>query len=295
MNTMKTTLDHKVRTTQHRQLEVDGVSIFYREAGDPTQQTILMLHGFPSSSHMYRDVIAGLSDQYHIIAPDYPGFGLSDTPSMETFAYTFDHIAELMEAFINHLKLDSFYLMMHDYGGPIGMRFAVANPDKIKGLIIQNANVYAEGLGEWAQKIGGYVQQEKYEELSVFKDSLMSAEGIKNQYLIGARAPQKVDPVSYLTDSAFFDREHVRSIQSALFANYSTNFPKYPEWQAFLRTQQPKTLVIWGEHDKFFSKEGAQAYAKDLDEVDIHIFDGGHFMLEEYYEEAVGLIKSFIN
>lgn len=283
-----------VLTVKHIQVEIDDISIFYREAGNPKAETIVMLHGFPSSSHMFRGIISGLSSQYHIIAPDYPGFGFSDTPSTEEFEYTFDNIAQVMERFINELKIGQFYLMMQDYGGPVGMRIATQNPNRIKGLIIQNANTYLEGLGEWSQKIGGYVENEQFEELTKFKNYLMSTEGIKIHYTTGSKNVDKIDPIAYLTDNAFFDRENVRNIQNTLFDNYGTNFPKYPEWQSYLRLYQPQTLVIWGENDKYFSKAGGEAYRKDLKDVEIHFFVAGHFMLEEFPAESIDLIHKFI-
>lgn len=279
----------------HNQIDVDGVSIFYREAGNPKAETIVMLHGFPSSSHMFRKIIDGLSAQYHVIAPDYPGFGLSEVPSADTFKYTFDNIAKVTEDFINKLGIEKFYLMMQDYGGPIGMRIASQNPNRIQGLIIQNANTYMEGLGEWSQRIGGYVENEQFEELEDFKTYLMSEEGVKMQYTAGSKHPTRIDPISYLTDNAFLDRKNVRRIQSSLFNNYGTNFPKYEEWQDYLQTYQPKTLVLWGEHDKYFSKAGGAAYQKDLKEVEIHFFDAGHFMLEEFPYESIELIRTFLN
>lgn len=279
----------------HNQIDIDGVSIFYREAGNPKAETIVMLHGFPTSSHMYREVIDGLSGAFHIIAPDYPGFGFSEIPSAEDFEYTFDNIAKVTNDFINKLEIENFYLMMQDYGGPIGMRIASQNPDRIKGLIIQNANTYMEGLGEWSQRIGNYVQNEQFAELEQFKTYLMSPEGVKMQYTAGSKNPSSIDAISYLTDNAFLDRKNVREIQSSLFNNYGTNFPKYAEWQEYLKKYQPKTLVLWGEHDKYFSKAGGLAYQKDLKEVDIHFFDAGHFVLEEFPIESIALITTFLN
>lgn len=279
----------------HNQIDVDGVSIFYREAGNPTAETIVMMHGFPSSSHMFRNVIDGLSDQYHIIAPDYPGFGFSEVPNADEFEYTFDNITKVTQDFINKLGIDKFYLMMQDYGGPIGMRIASENPNRIQGLIIQNANAYMEGLGEWSQRIGGYVQNEQFTELEEFKTFLMSAEGVKTQYTAGSKNPVAIDALSYLTDIAFLDRTNVREVQSALFNNYGTNFPKYGEWQSYLKRYQPKTLVLWGENDKYFSKAGGEAYKKDLKDVEVHFFDAGHFMLEEFPDESIELISTFLN
>jgi len=279
---------------KNKQIEIDGLSIFYREAGNPAKETILMLHGFPSSSHMYRNIIEGLSKDYHIIAPDYPGFGFSATQSPEKFEYTFNNVTKIIEQFVTALQLDEFYLMMQDYGGPIGLRIATAKPERIKGLIIQNANTYLEGLGEWPQKMKKLREAEDYEGLTVFKDWLMSIEGLKAMYLNGASDASKVDPISYLTDEAFVQRKGNNEIQTALFQDYGSNFPKYPEWQTYLKDKQPKTLVLWGVNDKFFSKPGGEAYGKDLKDVEIHFFDGGHFMLEEYPEESIALIKDFI-
>ncbi len=292
---LNTTIEKSVYQVQHKQIRIDGVSIFYREAGDPNAETILMLHGYPSSSHMYRNIINGLSDQYHVVAPDYPGFGLSDRPSTDEFEYTFDNLSKVIEGFIKELKLESYYLMMQDYGGPVGMRIATANPDRIKGLIIQNANIYKEGLGEWILTMGGLAKNEQYEELAAFKDSiLMTVGAIKKQYLTGAKTPSDIDPISYLTDIAFFERENVLNIYNALSKDYGSNFPKYPEWQGYLKALQPRTLVIWGANDKFFSKPGGEAFSRDLDNVETHFFDGGHFMLEEYPEEAILLIRNFL-
>lgn len=285
----------KTYEVRHNQLEINGISIFYREAGNPNAQTILMLHGFPSSSHMYRNIIDGLSDQYHIVAPDYPGFGLSDVPSPDEFEYTFDNISKISVDFINKLGIEKFYLMMQDYGGPVGMRIAANYPDRISGLIIQNANIYMEGLGEWSIKIGAYAQNGQFKELEEFKSYLMSAEGVKTQYISGSKNPDAIDPISYLTDNAFLDRTNVREIQSALFNNYGTNFPKYPEWQSYLRTNQPKTLILWGKNDKYFSKTGGEAYQKDLKNVETHFFDAGHFMLEEFPNESIELIRTFLS
>ncbi|TGV00365.1 alpha/beta fold hydrolase [Flavivirga rizhaonensis] len=277
-----------------KKIKINGIEISYREAGEQNKETILLLHGFPSSSHMYRDIIKLLSDHYHLIAPDYPGFGLSETPSIDKFEYTFENISETIEKFIDTLKISSFYLMMQDYGGPIGFRIASKRPQYIKGLIIQNANMYMEGMGEWAKKIGGYQKANDLEGLNNFKNYLMSLEGIKEQYLSGSKHPEKIDPISYTTDAKFMEKIGINEVQTALFYNYGTNFPKYPEWQNYLKEHQPKTLVVWGENDKFFSKHGGAAYSKDLDTATIHFFEGGHFMLEEYSDEVAELIKEFI-
>lgn len=277
-----------------KKIKINGVDIAYREAGEKNQETILLLHGFPSSSHMYRDIIKLLSDRYHLIAPDYPGFGLSETPPKDEFEYTFDNISTIIEDFVDTLKIPPFYLMMQDYGGPIGFRIATKRPQCIKGLIIQNANTYMEGIGEWPLKIGAYQKANDLEGLNNFKNYLMSYDGIKEQYLSGSKHPEKIDPISYTSDAKFMEREGINEIQTALFYNYGTNFPKYPEWQNYLKKHQPKTLIVWGENDKFFSKPGGEAYSNDLKNAFIHFFDGGHFMLEEYSNEVTDLIKKFI-
>ncbi|WP_066627909.1 alpha/beta fold hydrolase [Labilibacter marinus] len=287
------TKENKI-VVKHQLLEVDGVSVFYREAGSPQNETILMLHGFPSSSHMYRKVIEGLANDFHIVAPDYPGFGFSDIPSINDFEYTFDNITKLMQSFIQKLGLDSFTLMMQDYGGPIGFRIAKQNPEKINGLIIQNANAYLDGLGEWPQKIGAFWEKNDLEGLGKFKEWLMSKEGIEQMYLKGASDTSAIDPISYLTDESFLRRVNVKEVQSELFSNYGSNFALYEEWQNYFRAYQPASLVIWGSNDPFFSKPGGEAYSRDLTNIETHFFNGGHFILEEYPEESIALIRNFL-
>ncbi|MCK8522411.1 alpha/beta hydrolase [Aquimarina sp. D1M17] len=279
--------------TKHKTINIDGINIFYREAGEKHLPTILLLHGFPSSSHMYRELIELLANHYHLIAPDYPGFGLSDTPSKDDYQYSFDTVTQTIEGFINTLQLSSFYVFMQDYGGPIGFRITSKYPERIKGLIIQNANTYLEGLGEWAMKIGSYQKNNDPEGLHQYKNYLMSADGIKEQYLSGTNNPNNIDPISYLTDTAFITREGNNEIQTELFYNYGVNFSKYPEWQDYLQKHQPPTLIVWGENDKFFSKSGGEAYLNDLKNPSIHFFNSGHFMLEEFSKEVSELIIEF--
>ncbi|WP_299190349.1 alpha/beta fold hydrolase [uncultured Aquimarina sp.] len=280
---------------KNKTVNINGVSIFYREAGIKNNETILLLHGFPSSSYMFKDIIASLSDEYHIIAPDYPGFGLSDSPGLDDFEYTFDNIANVIEQFIDTIKLDSFYLLVQDYGGPIGFRIASKRTELIKGLIIQNANAYIEGLGEWAMRIGALQQAGDLEGLNNFKNYLMSNEGIKEQHLFGSSNPSNIDPSYYLMDNAFLNRKGAKEIQTAMFFNYGSNFSKYEEWQNYFRTHQPRTLLIWGENDKFFNKTGGEAYSKDLKNIQSHYFNGSHFLLDEHFVEAGKKIKAFIN
>ncbi len=279
----------------NKTIEINGLSIFYRESGQENRETILFLHGNPTSSHMYKDLMSLLKDDYHVIAPDYPGYGFSDRPSISDYEYSFDNISATMNQFIDALELKNFYLFVQDYGGPVGFRIANQRPNLIKGLIIQNANVYAEGFGEWAMKIGGYIQNNDLEKMNAYKKHLVSLEGLKEQYVTGTKDTSLIDPSSYYLDYAFLQRSGVKELFLTLFDNYGTNFEKYEEWQSYLKIHQPPTLVVWGTNDKFFSKPGGEAYAKDLKDVEIHFFDGGHFMLEEYSSEVAQLIKKFIS
>lgn len=279
---------------ENKTITINGLSIFYREAGLQNKETIVLLHGFPSSSFMFKDLIDELADDYHIIAPDYPGFGLSAMPPTEDFEYTFDHVSEIMEQFIDEVKLSSFYLFVQDYGGPIGFRIAAKRPELIKGLIIQNANAYLEGLGEWPMKIGEFQKANDMDGLLEFKDYLISLEGIKEQHLGGTLNTSAIDPSYYLMDNAFMNRTGAKEIQTAMFLNYGTNIPKYQEWQNYFKTHQPKTLIVWGENDRFFTKAGGEAYSKDLKNVESHYYNGGHFLLDEYSVEVAEKIKKFI-
>lgn len=278
----------------NKTININDLSIFYREEGQQYKETILFLHGNPTSSHMYKELMNLLKDKYHVIAPDYPGYGFSSIPNADEYEYSFDNISETMNQFIDALQLKNFYLFVQDYGGPVGFRIATKRPHLIKGLIIQNANVYIEGFGEWAMEIGGYIQNNDIEKMNAYKKHLVSLEGLKEQYTTGAKDVSLIDPSSYYLDYAFLQRPGVKEVFLALFDNYGTNFEKYEEWQNYLKTEQPPTLIVWGTNDKFFSKPGAEAYAKDLKNIETHFFDGGHFMLEEYGYEVAQLIKKFI-
>lgn len=291
---LTTKIENKMNKQTSKTIAIDNLSIYYREAGDKNKETILLLHGFPSSSYMYNKLIDELSDDYHLIAPDYPGFGLSSAPPPSTFEYTFDHITDITNKLIDTLQLHSFYLVMQDFGGPVGFRIANKRPELIKGLIIQNANTYMEGLGEWPAKMKQMQQAEDYEGLKNFQTYLTSFEGIKEQHIGGAKNPDAVDPSYYLMDHAFVSRNGAIAIQKAMLADYGSNFPKYPEWQNYMKTKQPKTLVVWGTNDKFFSKAGGEAYSKNLTNIETHFFEGSHFILDEYSEEVAQLIKRFI-
>jgi len=280
-------------TTYHT-IKVKGLNIFYREAGNPEKPAILLLHGFPSSSHMYRNLIEDLSSEYHLIAPDYPGFGLSSSPSIKDFSYTFDHLSEIMESFIDTLKLTHFSLYMQDYGGPVGFRIISKRPELVQALIIQNANTYTDGLGADVQKIGALQAAGDVKGLDKAINYMISLEGIKEQYVFGSIHPENISPDAYLMDHFFLENEEKKEIQKVLFKNYETNFPKYLEWQQYLKKYQPPTIITWGKNDKIFTGPGALAYKKDLKNVEVHLFDGGHFLLEEYHQEIARLINNFL-
>ena len=279
---------------KYKKLLVDGLEIFYREAGEPARPTILFLHGFPSSSHMYRNIMTDLSSQYHVIAPDYPGFGLSSCPPVDQFNYTFDTIAAIMEHFIDALGLKKINLYMQDYGGPVGFRIASKRPELIHSLIIQNANAYLEGLGAGVKKLGKLQEAGDSEELQNAILNIISYDGIKVQYTHGAENESTISPDAYNMDSYFIERKGIKEIQVALFKNYKTNFPKYPEWQNYFRKYQPNALIVWGDHDEIFITPGAKAYKKDLKNAELHILNGGHFMLEEHHETVAAIISQFL-
>lgn len=279
---------------KYQKLSVDGLEIFYREAGDPTNPTILFLHGLPSSSHMYRHIMTDLSSQYHVIAPDYPGFGLSSSPSVNEFSYTFNNLAIIIERFIDALKLNKINLYMQDYGGPVGFRIASKRPEIIHSLIIQNANAYMEGIGEGIQKIGKLQQAGDSIALDKALHHIISYEGIKEQYTEGAENLNRISPDAYNMDNYFMEKQHIQEIQVALLKNYKSNFPRYPEWQQYFRKYQPHTLIVWGRNDPIFIAPGAQAYKRDLKNAELHLLNGGHFVLEEHHETVADIISQFL-
>jgi pimeloyl-ACP methyl ester carboxylesterase len=279
---------------QYKNIEIDGLNIFYREAGSRDNPTILLLHGFPSSSHMYRNLIPHLSSSYHLIAPDYPGFGLSTCLSPDEFEYSFDNLSEVIEKFIDKVGLLNFSLYMHDYGGPVGFRIASRRPKLIQSLIIQNANVYADGLGPEVQKFAVLEKAKDNEGLKAAVDYLLSFEGIKEQYVYGAENIERISPDSYWMDHFFMERNGSKEIQSKLFQNYNTNFPKYPEWQAYLKKHQPLALIVWGKNDKIFTYPGAEAYKRDIKKAELYLLNGGHFLLEEHSETVAEMIIKFL-
>jgi pimeloyl-ACP methyl ester carboxylesterase len=262
--------------------KVEDLEIFYREAGNPRNPAVVLLHGFPTSSHMYREVLRGLADKYYLIAPDYPGFGNSSFPSPKEFHYTFDNLASVMDKFLEAKGLKKFVLMIQDYGAPIGLRIASKHPEKIRGLVIQNGNAYTEGLGEkgWDLIFKYWKKKDPQIEQQIIKN-VFSLEGLKWQYTHGVRNPGGILPDNWDLDFMKLSRPGQHEVQLALFYDYQNNLKRYPEWQKYFRDHQPPALIVWGKNDAFFPEPGAEAYKKDLKDVDYNILDTGHFALEE--------------
>jgi pimeloyl-ACP methyl ester carboxylesterase len=279
-------------TTYHH-IEIEGLKIFYREAGNRDAPTILLLHGFPSSSHMFRDLIPKLADNFHLIAPDYPGFGYSDAPSPEHFEYSFDHLAQVIEKLIRALELQRFSIYIQDYGAPVGLRIASRHPEWIEAIITQNGNAYLAGISEAFDPIRA-LWENRNEETEKPVRAVSQAESTIWQYTQGARNLQNISPDAWTLDQHFLDRPGNDEIQLELFYNYSTNLALYPEWQAYFRKHQPPTLVVWGRNDPIFIEAGALAYQDDLRNIEVHLLDTGHFALEEDSQAIADLIKKFL-
>jgi len=278
----------------HKSIEIDGLDIFYREAGPKDAPHILLLHGFPTSSHMFRDLIPALADRYHLVAPDYPGYGNSSMPALDAFDYTFDRMAALVETFTEALQLGSYTLYLMDYGAPIGFRLAAKHPERVDALLIQNGNAYDEGLREFWDPIKAYWKDKTPENRDALR-SLLTIDATKWQYTHGTRNPESVSPDNWNVDQRFLDREGNQEIQLAMFYDYGSNPPLYPEWQAYLREHQPKTLITWGKNDPIFPAEGAHPYARDLKNAELHLLDTGHFALEEDGALISSLIRAFLD
>jgi pimeloyl-ACP methyl ester carboxylesterase len=259
---------------------VEGLDIFYREAGPQDAPTILLLHGFPTSSKMFGNLIRDLSDRYHLIAPDYPGFGQSSMPSVEEFDYSFDKLAEVMGKFVRKMGIESYTLYLMDYGAPVGFRLATAAPEKVNGLIIQNGNAYEEGLREFWDPFRAYWKEQTPQNRAALAKFLELA-ATEWQYTHGTRSKENINPDNWVIDQYYLDRPGNKEIQLALFLSYGSNPPLYPKWQAYMRKHQPPVLLVWGKGDQIFPPEGAYPYKRDLENLDFNILDTGHFALEE--------------
>ncbi|MTH17715.1 alpha/beta hydrolase [Flavobacterium sp. LC2016-01] len=278
----------------YKTANIDGLTIFYRETGVRKDSTLLLLHGFPSSSHMYRDLIAILSESFHVIAPDYPGFGQSSAPTLQEYNYTFDTLSDTIEHFIDHLDLRNINLYIQDYGGPIGMRIALRRPELISSLIIQNANAYLEGLGEALAPLTAYIENQNNETESKAR-FFLTLEATKWQYFNGAENVDKISPDSYTLDQYYLDRPGNDLIQLALFRDYGSNVMKYDDWQDYFRKHQPPALVVWGKNDVMFVSAGGDAYKKDLPNAQVFQINGGHFLLEEHHSTVAQYIHDFLS
>ncbi|WP_448564195.1 alpha/beta fold hydrolase [Thalassotalea ganghwensis] len=280
--------------TEHKTIEVQSQQIFYREAGDKSAPTIVLLHGFPTSSHMYRNLIPKLAKQYHVIAPDYPGFGNSSMPSLSEFEYSFDNLAKITDRFLQKKGVDEYTLYVMDYGAPIGFRIAAAHPERVQGLIIQNGNAYDEGLRDFWEPIKAYWKDKTPENAKVLKDNLLTIAATEWQYTNGARNKAAISPDNWIVDQAKLDRPGNKEIQLELFYSYGSNPDLYPQWQAYFREHQPPTLLVWGKGDYIFPEEGAHPYKRDLKNLDFHILDTGHFALEEDGDLIANYITDFM-
>jgi pimeloyl-ACP methyl ester carboxylesterase len=279
-------------TTSFHTVQVDGVGIFYREAGPRDAPTIVLLHGFPSSSREFDSLIPLLATRYHLIAPDYPGFGQSDAPPPASYRYSFDHLARTTSALLDQLGIRHYSLYLHDYGAPVGYRMILAHPERLQVLIVQNGNAYREGLGpKWATIADYWAAPAEHPEVV---DAFLSFEATKQRHLAGTRHPERYDPDSWTDEAAHLARPGQRAIQAALLYDYRTNVAAYPVWQAWLRTHRPPTLVAWGANDPSFVAAGAEAYRRDLPDAEIHLLDAGHFALDEATDAIAQRILDFL-
>lgn len=276
--------------------KVDGLDIFFREAGNPSNPAIVLLHGFPSSSHMYREVLRGLADHYYLIAPDYPGFGNSSYPSAEVFTYSFDNLARVMDKFITQRGLKQYSLMIQDYGAPIGFRIATAHPERVQSIITQNGNAYKEGISPagWGPVLEYWKTKTPALEQTII-ENVFSYEGMKWQYTHGTRQPELISPDNWNLDYAKISREGQHRVQLNLFYDYQNNLKLYPQWQQYLRDNQPPVLVVWGKNDAFFPVPGAEGYKRDVKDIDYNILDTGHFALEEEHEIIISKMRNFLS
>jgi len=284
-----------VPLTSIRRVEADGVQVFYRSAGDPAAPVVLLLHGFPSSSFMFRELIPRLADRYRVIAPDLPGFGFTEVPSERKYTYTFDSLARTIEAFTETLKIKRYALYVFDYGAPTGFRLAMAHPERVVAIVSQNGNAYEEGLGDAWGPIRKYWAEPTSENRKVIGDNVLTPEGTRWQYTYGVAIPESVAPESYTLDSALMERPGNKDIQLDLFLNYESNVKLYPKFQEYLRKSKPPLLAIWGKNDPFFIPAGAEAFQKDIPDAQVQFLDTGHFATETHVVEIAAAMREFLD
>jgi pimeloyl-ACP methyl ester carboxylesterase len=288
-------VDFSSPIVRYHTASIDGAEVFYRESGPADAPTILLLHGFPSSSFMFRNLIPRLAVRFHVVAPDYPGYGQSSSPDHTVFQYTFDHYARVIDELTQRLKLTRFALYLHDIGAPIGFRIAAAHPERISGIVVQNGNAYEEGLAEpfWAP-VKAYWANPSADNRARLEGALTS-KAYASQYLTGVRDPSVISPDTWTSDIANLNRPGNKDVQLDHFLDYRTNPPLYPQWQAYFRRCQPPMLIVWGKNDVAFTVDGAEAYKRDLKNVEIHLFDTGHFALEDYGDDIAALMIRFLD
>lgn len=275
--------------------KVNGVEIFYREAGDKSKPTLVLLHGYPTSSHMYRNLIQSLSPKYHLIAPDYPGYGRSEQPPMAEFEYTFDNFAKIITALLEKLNIHKYSLYLMDYGAPIGFRIASTSPEKIDTLIVQNGCAYEEGLEAFWDPIKAYWADRNNKEAEKTLRGFHDLNGLKWQYTHNVPDQSVVSPDNWEIDLRHLERPENGAIQLALFYDYQNNVPLYPSWQQYFRDHQPEMLIVYGKDDYIFPGSGAEAFKKDVKNLEFHLFDAGHFALESHGEEISAIIDDFLD
>ena len=281
--------------TTHNFATIDGRKIFYRDAGPATAPAVVLLHGFPSSSHMFRDLIPKLAGDFRVIAPDYLGFGYSDQPGAREYPYTFDNLAGLIEKLLfEELKVSRFAIFVQDYGAPVGFRIASRHPEAITGIVVQNGNAYVEGISPAFEPLKAFWTNRTVATEQPVRD-LLTAQTTRFQYTHGAKEPSKISPDSYTFDQLFLDRPGNDAIQLDLFHNYPSNVALYDEWHAYFRKHQPPMLIVWGQNDPFFTVDGARAFQRDLPKAELHLLDGGHFVLEEHSDVVAGHMKRFLS
>jgi pimeloyl-ACP methyl ester carboxylesterase len=274
-------------------IEIEGLRIFYREAGDPKLPKLVLLHGFPSSSHQYRNLIPALAGNFHIVAPDYPGFGNSDMPPADAFSYTFDKTAEIVESFLQKIGFTRFGLYVQDYGGPVGFRIVAKQPEWLEWLIIQNTNAYEVGFTAAWDELRSNYWKKRTPEAEKAIGAFLLPETVKTVYTHGHQRPEAISPDNWNMDVYFLDRPGARQVQLDFFYDYRTNVELYPQWQAFLKERQPKTIIFWGQGDIFFTPEGGEAYLKVLPKAEMHRLNSGHFAVEDSLAEIAGKMIAF--
>jgi len=280
-------------TTTYRTASVDGLKVFYREAGDPQAPVVLLLHGFPTSSHMFRELIPALADRYHVVAPDLPGFGYTEAPDRATFKYSFDQLAQVVDRFTEVVGLRRYAIYVFDYGAPVGFRLALRHPERITAVISQNGNAYLEGLSEGFNPIQAYWKDPSPENRAALR-AFLTPQTTQWQYTHGAPAPERVSPDTWTLDSALLARPGNDEIQLDLFGDYQSNIALYAKFQDYLRTRRPPLLAVWGKNDPFFLPPGAQAFERDQPDAEIHLLDAGHFALESQGPQIAGIIRDFL-